>query len=83
MSRGLATVPHAPIERRNHTTGEIEHLPPGQFVNVAGALGIFARVHPDGSAVVVQLPKVDWIFVVPTDAEAVKYARQLTHIANR
>lgn len=83
MSR-LATIPHAPIERVKHETGEVEHLQPGSLVNVEAASGIFARVHDDTrSAVVVQLPAYDWLFVVDNDDQAVEWARKLNHLALR
>lgn len=90
MSR-LATIPHAPIERVKHSTGEVERLEPGSFVNVAAATGIFAAYEPKAvqltgvsyppPAVVVQLKNHDWRFLVDTDEKAVEWAQKLTAIA--
>ena len=94
MSR-LATIPHAPIERVNHRTGEVENLAVGSFVNVAAAEGIYARAHTPSSegpspghykpaipaAVVVQLPLYDWVFIIDDDEKAIEWADKMTMIA--
>ena len=83
MSRGLATVPHAPIRRVKHATGEIDHPATGSYCKIAAALGIFPRVAEQGAEIVVQFGQCDWIFTVTSEDEAVEYARQLTHLAGR
>lgn len=81
MSRGLATIPHVPIVRVKHDSGETVTLEPGSFVNVCAAEGIYAE--RGAPVVVVQLPLYDWRFTVADEHQAVEWARKLNVIARR
>lgn len=73
----LATIPHAPIRRVAHKTGEVNILEPGQFVNLQAAVSLF----PEGRDVVVQLALHDWRFTVESEESAVVWADKLTKMA--
>lgn len=74
----LRTIPHAPIKRTTHATGQVDELDPGSYVNLAAASQIIA----DGRDVVVEIPGFEWRFTLPDADEAREWVEKLTQWAN-